>query len=184
MDIRLRFDSIHYISVVFAGLREADRLIRKRFEDEKDELFDVDSALEHLEDVYGTARVLAQTYINRTWAEIEKAFPGVKKDNEKFEFDRNRINGCGIGQVELLYHLANYWKHHDEWPRDWNPANMRPGTTKPLNAAGITHETDFVCVRGLEKIDRNPLDKIETILPDWRQATVSHYVAKTKRQSQ
>ena len=177
-----------WISAVFKGLREAADLIKRRHETE--DYFDVLFALEHLEEVYGTTCVVAQTYMSRTWAELAKADLNVSLRESKREMVRmfgRMIGESKITQVELVYHLGNYWKHCDNWP-DWAPEQKDPRyhTIKALAALGITQDTDFPCVRGLELISSTSgalFDELETILSGWRQAVVEHHLAEAKGRS-
>ena len=177
-----------WVSAVFRGLREAARRIQQQHEtvDYFDGLF----LLEHFEELFGATCVVAQTYMNRTWADIAKADLKVNAGERKWQmipmFGR-RVGQSKIAQVELVYHLANYWKHCDDW-RDWAPQENegRYHTIATLAAVGITRDTDFPCVRGLELIGAatDPLfDELENMLVGWRQAAVEYHVGEASRGS-
>ena len=59
-----------WASAVFKGLREGARLVQHQ--NETEDWFDGLFMLEHLEEIFGTTCVVAQTYMNRTWADITK----------------------------------------------------------------------------------------------------------------
>ena len=185
----IQFDfSGSWVSAVFKGLREAAHLIQQQHETE--DHFDGLFLLEHFEELFGTTCVVAQTYVNRTWADITKADLKVNPGEGKWQmiptFGR-KIGQSKIAQVELVYHLANYWKHCDDW-RDWAPQEneARYHTINVLAAVGITQDTDFPCARGLEMISTGTdalFDELETILFGWRQAAVEYHVAEASRDS-
>jgi len=181
----IQFDFSHsWVSAVLNGLRTAAHEIEQRYRTE--EGFDALVRLEHQEEILGVSCVAVQSYMNRTWAEIQKYDLKVNRTEAKLQMYQMfgpKIGQPGIAHAELVYHLANYWKHHDEWP-DWTPKQNEPryGTVKVLANVGITADTDFPCIHGLQKI-RPPVDplfdELEQLLFDWRRAAVSYHLSES-----
>lgn len=61
-----------------------------------------------------------------------------------------------LKDMEIIWHLGNYWKHSDEWEGSWNDeAKAHPrsrSTIEALNAMGINMATDYPLLEGIEMV--------------------------------
>lgn len=173
--------SLPWIRDIFRGLKTAVEDISNRLEEV--DWFDGVWANEHLEEVLGVVGTLSQTYINRTWADLGKM--GMSRSSDlkwrlMHDHARKLKAHPEVSAVELLYHLANYWKHRDNWP-NWCPECNRKRTILALGSVDITEETEFRCVRGMEKINPSVdclFDDVLDVLKSWRKSVVEYHLAK------
>jgi hypothetical protein len=98
----------------------------------------VDYEAEIIENMLGTAFVVCQAQANAVLQAALKipaqAMKGheIRKLGPRFDTDYSK--------VEILWALANYFKHRDEWGRSmWsNPAKREKSTVETIKAAGLT----------------------------------------------
>jgi hypothetical protein len=169
--------SLSWLTDVLDALHGAQKNLEER--NRRCEWFDGLFLLEHLEEVYGVAFVAAQTYITRTVADLGKACSGdfaANKDELLRRFG-SRIPRTAVTSLELVYHLANYYKHHADWP-NWESKGIRRHTVVTLKAVSITRDTDFPCVRGMELLDRKRVgvrSALKSHLSGWRKHVIQYY---------
>lgn len=173
--------SLSWISDVLRGLGQAAVDLQERERDT--DWFDGLSMAEHLEEILGVAAVLAQTYVNRTWADLGK-FSTSRPPDLKWQLMHSharKLDNCpDVSVIELLYHLANYWKHSDDWT-DWNPVGRRKHTVLALKSVGIHEDTELPCVTGMEQISRSLLNLFDDLLDalgSWRESVVEYHLAE------
>lgn len=187
MNYLLEFDfSKSWITTILKGLREVGERIQQKADDE--EMPDGLEMLEHCEELFGVVCVVSQTYMSRTWSQILRANKRLNPSEKKWEaipmFGR-KIKDLEITNVELVYHLGNYWKHSDEW-ENWNPTKNDSSfyTINVLSSIGISEQTEFPCVYGFNELDwfKNPLfDELEVELFEWRDKTALYHLAEGGR---
>ena len=93
---------------------------------------------------------------------------------------RKLKNHPEVSAVELLYHVANYWKHSDEWT-DWYPVDNRKRTILALQLVGIGEDTEFPCGMAMVQIApslENLFDDLPDMLGSWRKSVVEYLLAE------
>lgn len=138
---------------------------------------DGDEANEQTEGFLGIAFVAAQTYITGAIADARKLANSTDPTKRKALKDySDLISGKGITKAELCNAVANYFKHHEEWP-NWNPdpANRREKgtyeTIETLKAVGITETTSYPCQEAAKVLwgfTSSDLEQLLSILKHWR----------------
>lgn len=101
--------------------------------------------VEVIENFLGTAYVLCQTQITAVteaalW--VRKVAPDNSTLPDKAHEIRNlgdKFNNSSYSKIDVLWALANYFKHRDEWcPSTWtNPTGKAKYTVPVLKAAGL-----------------------------------------------
>jgi hypothetical protein len=173
----------HEIDWKYSSIREILNAVSAALVKIKTEVLseDVDEALEQSESFLGIAFVTAQTYISGTVADARKLAASTPKPNKNHLLQNfsDVISGIEIKKMLLCDAIANYFKHHDEWP-DWtpNPTERRKQTIDVLDAVGITETTTYPCQEaakilwGWSSLDLEPLF---SMLVEWREKVVAAY---------
>src|SRR5437016_2178384 len=142
--------NIHEVDWKYSSIREILNAVSTALVKIKNEVLpeDVDEALEQSESFLGIALVAAQTYISGAVADARTLATSTPKPNKNYLLKHfsDVISGTEITKMQLCDVIANYFKHHDEWP-DWtpNPTERRKQTIDVLNAVGITEMTTYPC---------------------------------------
>ncbi|MDR7088595.1 hypothetical protein [Cellvibrio fibrivorans] len=112
-------------------------------------LLDGLTALEYAEYFYGAVLVACQAYAVGTVSDVNVIRESQGKEKvQKFELYKYSVYPkIEPTDVEFINALANYFKHHDEWPQ-W-PNNE---TVKILRRFDITEKTEFPLKVGSEKL--------------------------------
>jgi hypothetical protein len=141
---------------------------------------DIDEALEQWESLLGIAFVMAQTYITGTVSDVNKitrSSPPLKKVDLLKKFSR-LISGTKVTGALLIDAIANYYKHHDEWP-DWSPVGARKSTIEVLNEVGIHEHDSHPCRKAANMLltppDSFDLKPLFSIIVDWRKNVITAY---------
>ena len=175
-EVDWRIESLHEVIVgIDAGLGA----IRERIND--GEGFDGLSALEHAEPLFGLGFVAAQTYALGTVADLNRirASRGKpKKDKlDCYLCDPVAVKG-GVKRIQLVNAVANYFKHHDEWP-PW-PISKDPGfyDIEILGDVGITQRTEHPCVEATNLLCGSSWEMIvlHQIVKEWRAHVINKMV--------
>jgi hypothetical protein len=116
----------------------------------------LDDEIEFVEGLLGAAYVVCQTQINAVVQAAQRVpervitFPGGEPEVRALgpQFDGK------YSKIELLWALANYYKHHDEWTRDtWdNPKPREERTIIVIRAAGLSFGSTGNLRRGAEAL--------------------------------
>lgn len=134
---------ISWVDSVYSGLKKAESSIRSAVDDDVEmEWFDVGEGIEHLEEVYGVAFVVAQVYLNSEYNELKHKWRYVLPSKKSaFQGFSVKIKGFDVAEAELLYALGNYYKHQEEW-KDWKPEGDKKDTITTLGKIGIDEKSD------------------------------------------
>ena len=147
---------------------------------------DPDDFLEDTEHLLGLGLVAIQQYLRATRETIR-----VVLTSESIEAPSmtGLLRGFGdvvagttdLREVHAVWHLANYWKHHDEWHDDWAvegaTSRLSAVTVHGLASLGIDNRTEYPCVSGVKRLVRSA--RLEPLLEraiSWREACLTAYV--------
>jgi hypothetical protein len=173
----LRLDALEHVAVgIDAGL--------KSIEDEMDRTeYDVDCR-EQADLLLGLGLVAFQTYAVATIESLRqrivtrgKADPGEHFRelcySEDYELTGPQIRGK-ITSMQLIHSAANYFKHHDGWPKKWPSKNHN---VKMLAVAGITQGTELPCIKAVEQLCGKcwRIFGLHPIVQRWRVRIVSKF---------
>lgn len=112
-----------------------------------------------IENLIGLILVLCQTYINNICRNVSNFYYDYEyfsntKANEiphsKFALLKNygnKFNNTNYTEVEIIYTLANYYKHYEEWIGDKNPNSKK--TIKIMNNIGLNTKSNFYYAQNL-----------------------------------
>jgi hypothetical protein len=144
-EVDWRIDPLeHVVEGIDAGLAAIGAQIRGP------EWYDGAHACDDAEPLLGLGFVAFQTYavgavadLNRIRADRGKP---KKKKPDCFSCDLVTLR-AGVTRIQLVHAVANYFKHHDEWPR-WPTNKGHPGfpDAEILARVGITQETTHPCI--------------------------------------
>lgn len=115
-------------------------------------LLDELTALEYAEYIYGAVLVACQAYAVGTVSDVNTIRESLGKEKvQKFDLYKYSVSSkTEPTDVEFINALANYFKHHEEWPQ-W-PQWPNNETVKTLRKFGITEKTEFPLKVGSEKL--------------------------------
>jgi hypothetical protein len=141
LDIRLRLLDLaigadtheRVLDTIGVGIRKAN----ERADKASDEDGIVDDECEFVENLLGAAYVVCQAQITAVvQAALKVPDHGLGQAHDvralgpRFNADHS--------QIEVLWALANYFKHRDEWPTDWKNMNgLSKRTATVIEAAGL-----------------------------------------------
>jgi hypothetical protein len=172
-EIDWRFSSTRRI---FQALSEGMKDVKYDF-DAAQEDYQIDIALDHIENLFGIAFVTAQTYIVRTVSDANQLLRGSGKfTKEQLLKDySSRLGESAITNMELCDAIANYFKHHDEWV-DWAITSRNQKTISVLHAAGIQEWDEFPCRKAADVLwsanDGPDLEPLLILILNWREAVI------------
>jgi hypothetical protein len=98
---------------IFGVLARAVRTSAQRCGDAKDDGL-IDDEVMYIEELLGTSFVLLQTKIRRV-RELAKSPLISPIDTDIFDLDTNNYKGTESSFISLVWAMANYYKHCDEW---------------------------------------------------------------------
>jgi hypothetical protein len=157
------------------------------------------------EDTVGMAEEIAATLIGSAFVvcqvKIRRVICALRFDQEcAYKFGRRNdrpeddyiIRGQSKGpdgkvvhsKVDIIWHLANYFKHADEWPRDWKIERKRPEKMEPIEytisaitVAGLSPKKSYV-----DNIDQGAnffetdggtnLVALSSVINDWSESII------------
>jgi hypothetical protein len=106
-----------------------------------------------VEDLLGIAFVVAQTYIAGTVADAKRIVKSLSKVNKETLLRQHseKLLGFDLTKIEICDAMANYYKHHEEWP-DWSVPGRHQKTVSILRS---------ICIEQSELV---PFDKVMGLL--------------------
>lgn len=145
-----------YTAHVMSGLDAALRTIRNSFREFPDPDF-VNEPADHL---MGLSFVAIQNYLMEVPLILRdyKGDPSVTNPPMKdlLRDHGDLVAGTTLRQMEAVWSLANYWKHRDEWDRDWTKQaathNLSAATIAVLSQLGILAATDYPMLEGADRL--------------------------------
>jgi|GEM_PF-5348893 len=125
--------------------------------------------LETAETILGIGYITLQTYIAGAIADLKAVFPFCQKPPELMAMSL-MLGNTQTTVIEAVWCLANYFKHHDEWP-DWKAKGPRR-TIETLNRLGINEETEFPCIELMKVLasDQWRFLPLMQSCSDWRES--------------
>lgn len=154
--------------------------LKERLDDPQD-FVDIDICLNETNQMLGIVACIGQTYITHALGDFyPESNNDPRKDTRKMDLIHicsPRVGNTSVSAVELIYHLANYWKHVGEW-HNWKPNGRNKNTILGLEKVGISENTDYPCVRAFELIWPNSasdcLSGLSNILIAWRLEAIAY----------
>lgn len=138
-----------------------------------------------IENIYGLSLVLCQSYINEVIKQVKnfyndyEAFTGKTASRitiEKKDILSNygsKIDDSKYSKVEIINHLANYYKHREEWGSIIDSRNKY--TIEAIQAIGGYIDMNTYWVQNLEKcikrigiMEVKKIHELIPILDDWK----------------
>lgn len=168
------------LTALTAGLQDLIRQLEIAEQDD-DDWFGIEEAVELSEGIYGMAFLAAQNYITGTVSDIKMIYRKVPEAETRFKKHEliKEHNDClsklPITQLQLCDAVANYYKHHEEWD-DWQPIGKRKHTIPALQSAHIGENDSYPCHKAAQLLlpdTGEDLSPLATILRNWRSDTIS-----------
>lgn len=168
----------NWLSQLYAALTAMMNDIDQKLED--DDCYDGTDAREDAESILGIAFIAAQTYIVGTVADINAIHKISRQPLDKSEklkpkdlLSLDVVSIAGeVSRTQLVYEIANYHKHHDEW-EEWSVNDRNRQTIKVLNGCGIHKGTTHPCYEAAALLwPEEQLEKfgyLLNLLVDWRE---------------
>ena len=152
----------------------------------------VEDLLEECDHVLGLGLVALQSYLSDTHLTVRDVTRGGGRTvGPKMRALRQGVGDLVAGtaldtavrEVDAMWHLANFWKHRDDWDYDWSieAKNPRSGDTiLGLKALGIGAATAFPIRAGVERIaGAARLKPLLDRATSWRETCLSTYAARS-----
>lgn len=142
---------------------------------------DHDAALVHL--LLGSSFVLGQAAITqatsiakrvRELAEIPESIPQGRLALMTTEAPIHEATG--LSQIVLIDAVANYFKHHYEWPDDWRGSHRAQATIDVVRKLGLEPNDEYNlprAVRALGMTETN-LRPMSIAIQEWRERLAAH----------
>lgn len=128
-------------------------------------IFALEEEAELIENLLGTCFLICQVYITEVVSRAEKIHRAFQRhsgfDLAGERFDKPSLLACGgdyigelrITRVAAIDALANYFKHREEWPADWEKLDRRQSRTADIiRRLGGRPESIGNILRGAEAI--------------------------------
>jgi hypothetical protein len=121
--------------------------------DKAKEQYEIDDGVLLIEELYGIAFVVAQTYLAGTIADANRISQSTDKIKKEVLLKRynDKLDGHDISKLELCDAMANFYKHREEWT-DWSI----PGRHQKI--VSILHELS------IDQFEIIPFDKVMGML--------------------
>jgi hypothetical protein len=150
---------------------------------------DPDDFLDDTEHVLGLGLVALQQYLRATRETIRIVLASHSLDAPSMTVLLRSfgdvVAGTGdLRELHAVWHLANFWKHRDEWDDDWTAEAARNRLSavsiQGLAGLGIENRMEYPCVRGVERLSGSA--RLEPLLDRaiiWREACLAAYPEPT-----
>ena len=176
-----------YLDVIKPVIMSAEKNEKLYFENNKSSLLNNNEILyeEIIETQIGLVLILSQTYITRVIGIINNFQQDLKSLNcEKeinFENKKNLMAKCSpkykntkFTYIEAIDHLANYFKHHDDWSENKSNAPSKR-TKQAVIEMGLNIDQSLWlsrnlsnAIKGLEITKLSDLPKMMSIIDNWK----------------
>jgi hypothetical protein len=176
LDLAIAADPYESVLIALgAGIRAAEKRVKRG----GDEIAEYE--VEVIENLLGVAFVTCQPPIT---AVVEAA---MRLPNHGLERRGLRALGprssANYSQVEVLWELANYFKHRDQWfPNTWrNPPKVSEQTVAVITAAGLSHGSGCNLRTGAEALGNSAYTdvmKFQEIIRSWSTDVREHIRSK------
>lgn len=173
----------NWLSQLFVALTGMMNDIDRRLE--KGDYYDGTDAREDAEFILGIAFIAAQTYIVGTVADINAVLGKSKRSEQDGLLEARELLSLdvvsvanGVSRTQLVYEIANYHKHHDEW-EEWSVNDRNRQTIKILNGCGIHKGTTHPCYEAAALLwpeeQLGECGYLLNLLEDWRERVFRKY---------
>jgi hypothetical protein len=140
-------------------------------------------AVEALSLVLGGCFVVAQAMIGRTATMLMQVGVPIVAPRARamlLELESPRVEGVGV--IPAIDALANYFKHHDEWPADWSEAKGRARATiaivGTLGLSASGPDNMLIGARALRLEWRNDPTALAGYVRRWRTAIAGRILGR------
>ncbi|MBL7189364.1 MAG: hypothetical protein ISS70_23795 [Phycisphaerae bacterium] len=148
-----------------------------------------------VEDLIGCAFVAAQTYIARIISRVIWLHQRVARDGHVLKTTcakkpaiihgfNNLITKTKYSEIELIDAFANYFKHHEEWPKWDNATGQSERTIRVIRSVGASEDSSDNCRKGLTALGIDPVFHVFTmveILSKWLSNLADAYKQELNR---
>ncbi len=139
-------------------------------------------ALDDVEPILGLGFVAFQTYALGTWTDLneirENGGKSPLKKLQCYRCDPVTVRGAAT-RIEVINAVANYFKHHDEWPR-WPTAKKDQGfqDAETMRHVGISETADHPCIEATNLLCGTSWELIvlHQIVQEWRAHVITTLV--------
>ncbi len=159
-----------------------------------------DEECDVVETLLGSAFTVCQTHIAQVVADVKKLHviagrpnagrPGVAlattttRKSDIMRFGCPQVSGTSVTVIEAINALANYFKHGDEWPRDWAQATGQAADTiRVITAVGLSRGSSGNLRRGARSLGNKSFDDMDVfgdLLGSWHENVMSAYELEIK----
>jgi hypothetical protein len=125
---------------IFGVLARAVPISAQRCDDAEDDGL-IDDEVTYIEELLGASFVLLQTKIRRVSEAAKNPLISPKGINI-FDLDTNNYKGTESSFISLVWEMANYYKHSDEWSYDvWREKEVGEKESRQLSLSRKTRRT-------------------------------------------
>lgn len=143
-----------------------------------------------IEDLLGCAFVAAQSYVTRITARIKRLHERLERDGHcltttnggkpaLIDAFSDTVPSTTHTQIRVIWELANYFKHHADWPPNWdNVRKDHKRTVATVRSIGAAPTSSDNCRKGLAALGIHCLSDvytIATIVSDWHAKLADAY---------
>lgn len=174
-------------------IKESDNMIdiarKSKNEDYLDSVADEETSF--IEELLGAAFVVCQSYITSITSDFEKLHQLSKNDNLTLTItDGKKVSLCKTGsvhvassgytEIQIINEFANYFKHCDQWPLDWNSATdkLSKNTIQAIQSVGARSGSTGNMRIGAEALGNSRYNNLDLILDKivhWRDELLKQY---------
>lgn len=174
----LDVDSVPHTEVLDAlarGIRSAEDIATRAAQ--ADESYEaqwaIDEQCENIEVFLGIAYITLQTRISYVVSRAIGVCESLSQSTPAGDLMALGKTTKGFSQIEILWALANYFKHRDEWPGDWS-GKKNANTVKVIQAIGLAPGSTGNLRTGAEalglgtkKVPYSALERLNNIVQTW-----------------
>jgi hypothetical protein len=147
--------------------------------------------LAYTEDLLGVAFVAAQAELTAVRTAIQRVLPSTSDSYALFRRASATVPSTTFTYVQAINHIANYWKHHDEWPvkmvpqgdfeaLDWDE-KKETRTIREVRALGMARGASDNIQTALNTLgiaDAADLSQLRAWISEWSNALLADAAAR------
>ena len=185
------------LQAISNAIAEASKNISEAIETKHDEYIEsiVDDETSVIEELLGAAFVVCQSYITTIVSGFKSLHERANSDGYKLtSTDRSKRDILGkestkVGkskftEIQVIDAFANYFKHHTEWPGNWNKVKKNSErTVQIIRSVGAEQGSTGNLRKGAEILGNPTYDNIDSFIDkvaEWRDELVILYRKELK----
>lgn len=145
----LRF-LLRFLGMLDSELKSLDAKISDSVDAETEGICD------HIEEVVGLGFAACQRHIT--------SVASLTGTTRRYALKSGPLLACGLTIAEAVDHVANYWKHHDEWDVD-PPSKQSDRTREGLMMIGVERDDPYSATEALEILAGGEIPRLSTLVP-------------------